>query len=150
MSSSPLQKIREDFGTARVDQIFSQRDSLAAIYTIDDGGDVTATIADPYSSDILNLREQVLSLEETHIFSPALINTARFGYSPAGYFFTGEPTPVTPAADVPGFLLGHPVGAVVVGGETRLPIRRRRSDWQEATMGAICEWREIYLRMRIE
>ncbi|MGA7839310.1 MAG: hypothetical protein WCA34_00230, partial [Candidatus Acidiferrales bacterium] len=31
-------------------------------------------------------------------------------------FFTGEPTPGTPAADVPGFLLGHPVGAVVVGG----------------------------------
>ena len=116
VSSSPLQTIREDFGTARVDQIFSQRDSLAAIYTIDDGGDVTATIADPYSSDILNLREQVLSLEETHVFSAGLINTARFGFSRAGYFFTGEPTPGTPAADVPGFLLGHPVGAVVVGG----------------------------------
>ena len=116
VSSSPLQTIREDFGTARVDQIFSQKDSLAAIYTIDDGGDVTATIADPYSTDILTLREQVLSLEETHIFSPGLINTALFGYSRAGYFFTGEPTPGTPAADVPGFLLGHPVGAVVVGG----------------------------------
>ena len=37
-------------------------------------------------------------------------------YSRAGYFFTGEPTPATPAASVPGFLLGHPVGAVVVGG----------------------------------
>ena len=58
----------------------------------------------------------MLSLEETHVFSPALVNTARFGYSRAGYFFTGEPTPGTPAADVPGFLLGHPVGAVVVGG----------------------------------
>ena len=40
----------------------------------------------------------------------------RFGYSRAGYFFTGEPTPGTPAADVPGFLLGDQVGAVVVGG----------------------------------
>ncbi|MGA7962804.1 MAG: hypothetical protein WCA33_14015, partial [Candidatus Acidiferrales bacterium] len=115
-SSSPLQTIREDFGTARVDHNFSQRDSLAAVYTIDDGGTVTATIADPYSSDILNLREQVFSLEETHIFSPTLLNTARVGYSRAGYFFTGEPTPGTPAADVPGFLLGDPVGAVVVGG----------------------------------
>jgi hypothetical protein len=115
-SSSPLQTIREDFGTARVDHRFSQRDSLAAIYTVDDGGDVTATIADPFSSDILNLREQVLSLEETHVFSPTLLNTARVGYSRAGYFFTGEPTPGTPAASVPGFLVGHPVGAVVVGG----------------------------------
>ena len=64
----------------------------------------------------MTLREQVASLEETHIFSPTLLNTARFGYSRAGYFFTGEPTPGTPAASVPGFLLGDPVGAVVVGG----------------------------------
>ena len=53
--SSPLQTIREDFGTARVDHIFSPRDSLSAVYTIDDGGDVTATPLDPYSTDILNL-----------------------------------------------------------------------------------------------
>ncbi|MGC1300159.1 MAG: TonB-dependent receptor [Alloacidobacterium sp.] len=114
--SSPLQTIREDFGTARVDQTFSAKDTFSAIYTIDDGGDVTATTANPYSTDILNLREQVLSLEETHIFSPALLNVARFGYSRAGYYFTGEPTPGTPAAGVPGFLAGRPVGAVVVGG----------------------------------
>ena len=114
--SSPLQTIREDFGTARLDHIFSSRDSLSGVYTIDDGGDVTATPLDPYSTDILNLREQVFSLEETHVFSPNLLNTARIGFSRAGYFFTGEPTPGTPAASVPGFLLGHPVGAVVVGG----------------------------------
>jgi len=114
--SSPLQTIREDFGTVRIDHVFSERDSLAGIYTIDDGGDVTATPANPYSTDILNLREQVLSLEETHVFSPTLLNTARFGYSRAGYFFNGEPTPGTPAASVPGFLSGLPVGAVVVGG----------------------------------
>jgi hypothetical protein len=114
--SSPIQTIREDFGTVRLDHIFSEKDSLAAIYTIDDGGDVTATPLDPFSSDILNLRAQVLSLEETHVFSPSFLNTARFGFSRAGYFFTGEPTPNTTAASVPGFLIGHPVGAVVVGG----------------------------------
>ncbi len=114
--SSPLQTISEDFGTLRVDHIFSPRDSLAAVYTVDDGRDVTATMANPFSSDILNLREQVFSLEETHVFSPTFLNMARVGYSRAGYFFTGEPTPGTPAADVPGFLLGLPVGAAVVGG----------------------------------
>jgi Carboxypeptidase regulatory-like domain len=114
--SSPLQTIREDFGTARVDHIFSSRDTLGAIYTADDGDDFTATPLDPFSADIETLREQVLSLEETHVFSPSLLNTARFGFSRAGYFFTGEPTPGTPAAGVPGFLAGHPVGAVVVGG----------------------------------
>jgi Carboxypeptidase regulatory-like domain len=115
-SSSPLQTIRENYGTARLDHIFSSKDTFSAIYTIDDGHDFTPTIADPYSTDILTLREQVASLEETHIFSPTLLNTARFGYSRAGYFFTGESTPGTPAASVPGFLLGDPVGAVVVGG----------------------------------
>jgi len=114
--SSPVQTIREDFGTARVDQVFSQRDALAGIYTIDDGRDFTATPLDPFSSDAMTLREQVLTLEETHVFSPALVNSARAGFSRAGYFFTGEPTPGTPAASVPGFLIGHPVGAVVVGG----------------------------------
>ena len=116
VSSSPLQTIREYFGTARVDHTFSSKDNFSGVYTIDDGADVTATTLNPYSTDILNLREQVASLEETHVFSPTLLNTARFGYSRAGYFFTGEPTPDTPAADVPGFLVGHPVGAVVVGG----------------------------------
>jgi hypothetical protein len=114
--SSPLQTIREDFGTARVDHIFSPKDSFAAIYTADDGDDFTATPLDPFSADVVALREQVLSLEETHVFSATLLNTARVGFSRAGYFFTGEPTPGTPAASVPGFLLGHPVGAVVVGG----------------------------------
>ena len=114
--SSPLQTIREDFGTARFDLTVSPKDTFSAVYTIDDGGDVTATTANPYSTDILNLREQVLSLDETHVFSPSLLNVARVGYSRAGYFFTGEPTPGTPAAAVPGFISGRPVGAVVVGG----------------------------------
>src|SRR5579862_3012441 len=114
--SSPLQVIREDFGTARLDHIISSRDTLAGVYTIDDGDDLTATTADPFSSDVVSLREQVVSLEETHSFSAATLNVARVGYSRAGYFFTGEPTPGTPAASVPGFLVGHPVGAVVVGG----------------------------------
>jgi len=114
--SSPLQTIREDFGTARFDHTFSPIDSFSAIYTVDDGDDFTATPLNPFSADILTLREQVVSLEETHIFSPAVLNTVRIGFSRAGYFFTGEPTPGTPAASVPGFLLGRPVGAVVVGG----------------------------------
>jgi hypothetical protein len=114
--SSPLQTIRENFGNARVDHIFSPNDTFSATYTIDDGNDFTPTAANPYSTDLLTLREQVATLEETHVFSPTLLNVARFGYSRAGYYFTGEPTPGTPAASVPGFLLGEPVGAVVVGG----------------------------------
>ena len=114
--SSPLQTIREDFGTVRLDHALAARDSLSAVYTVDDGSDLTATVLDPYSSDILTLREQVVSLDETHSFSASTVNVARIGYSRAGYFFTGLPTPGTPATSVPGFLSGHQVGAVVVGG----------------------------------
>jgi Carboxypeptidase regulatory-like domain len=113
---SPQQTVREDFGTVRVDHTFSSRDTFSGIYTMDDGDDFTATPLDPFSSDVVTLREQVLSFEETHVFSPSLVNTARVGFSRAGYFFTGESTPGTPAASVPGFLVGLPVGAVVVGG----------------------------------
>src|SRR6266567_3617926 len=86
--SSPLQTIREDFGTARLDHIFSSRDSLAAVYTIDDGDDLTATPINPYSTDIVSLREQVVSLEETHTFSASTLNVARVAYSRAGYLYT--------------------------------------------------------------
>ena len=115
---SPLQHIREDFGTARLDHVFSSRDTFTGVYTIDDGHDLTATPADPYSTDVVNLREQVLSLSESHRFSPTFVNTATFGFSRAAYYFLGEPTPGTPAAEVTGFVDGHPVGAVVVGGST--------------------------------
>ncbi len=114
--NSPLQTIRDDFGTARLDHIFSPKDYLSAIYTIDDSADFTPTSTNLYSTDVESLREQVASLQETHIFSPSLLNTVRIGYSRAAYFFTGEPTPGTPAASLPGFIAGLQVGAVVVGG----------------------------------
>jgi hypothetical protein len=114
--NSPLQTIRDDFGTMRLDHVISQTDTLGGVYTIDDSADVTPTSTNLYSTDVESLREQVFSLEETHVFSPALLNTARVGFSRAAYFFTGEPAPGSPAASLPGFVEGKPVGAIVVGG----------------------------------
>ncbi|MGA2715333.1 MAG: carboxypeptidase-like regulatory domain-containing protein [Bryobacteraceae bacterium] len=114
--NSPLQTIRDGFGTVRLDHIFSEKNSLGTVYTVDDSADFTPTSTNAYSTDVESLREQVASIEETHIFSPTLLNTARIGYSRAGYFFTGEPTPGSPAASLPGFLSGDPIGALVVGG----------------------------------
>ena len=115
-SNSPPQIIREDFGTMRLDRTFSVHDSVGAVYTVDDSYSNTATVFDPFATDLIALREQVFSLQEEHVFSPSIVNTARAGFSRAAYFFTGEPTPGTPAAGVSGFLSGLPVGAVVVGG----------------------------------
>jgi hypothetical protein len=116
-TANPLQTIREDFGTARVDHIFSDKDSIGVVYTIDNSADQTATAINPYMSDATSLVEHVASIQETHVFSASLLNTARVGFSRANYFFTGEPTPGTTAAAVAPFLTGLPfVGAVVVGG----------------------------------
>jgi len=110
--SHPLQIIREDFGTVRMDYNISDRDTLFGVHTIDDSGDDTPTV-NPLSKVIENLREQVVSLQEQHIFSSSVLNTARIGFSRASYFFDGK-TPVT----VPGWISGAPIGALVVGGGT--------------------------------
>jgi len=112
--SHPLQTIREDFGTTRFDYNLSQKDTLFGVYTIDDSFAHTPS-ANPLSSVIEGLREQVASVQEQHVFSPSLLNTARFGFSRGSYFFTGQ-TPV----DLPGWVTGAPVGAVVIGGGTAL------------------------------
>ena len=108
----PLQTIREDFGTTRLDRVFSPRDSLSTVYTVDDSADVTPTV-NPLSVNFESLREQVLSLAATHIFSPTLLNTARFGFSRASYVFTGVPT-----VEGPRFVADDPTGALVIGGGT--------------------------------
>ncbi len=108
--STPRQDIREDFGATRLDQVFSERDTLAASYTMDDSADTTPT-ANPLALDVESLREQVATIRETHVFSANVINTARAGFSRASYFYTGQP-----AVDVPGFVGNNQVGAIVIGG----------------------------------
>ena len=112
--SHPLQVIREDFGTTRFDYNLANGDSLFGVYTVDDSGADTPTI-NPLSRVNESLREQVVSIQEQHVFSPTLLNTARFGFSRASYFFTGQ-TPV----DIPGWVTGNPIGAIVIGGGTAL------------------------------
>ena len=110
--SHPLQHIREDFGTARFDDNLSGKDLLFAVYTVDDSAANTPS-ANPLSLINESLREQVASVQEQHVFSPSFLNTARFGYSRASYFFTGE-SPVS----LPGWVDGKPIGAIVISGST--------------------------------
>jgi hypothetical protein len=112
--SHPLQTIREDFGTTRLDHNFSDKDILFGVYTVDDSQDHTPS-ANPLSLVFEALREQVGSAQETHVFSASALNTARVGYSRASYYFTGQ-TPV----NVAGWVEGAPIGAVVIGGGTAL------------------------------
>jgi hypothetical protein len=113
--NNPNQRIREDFGTARVDQIFTDRDSLAGVYTADDS-EAHSPTNNPFTLVDVYLREQVVSLSETHIFSPTVLNKATFGFSRGAFYFNSGTT-----VNLPAWVNnGQPVGAIVVGGGTTL------------------------------
>ena len=77
---SAQRKVTENFFTIRADHKLSQNDILAVTYLYD---------FTPYSSpdglnDVRvssNTHRQIVSLEETHTFGSALVNTARAGFS---------------------------------------------------------------------
>ncbi len=110
--SNPLQRIREDFGTTRVDSNLSANDLFFAAYTVDDSSATTPT-ANPFSSIDERLREQVLSAQEQHVFSPSFLNTLRVGFSRAVFGFDS-----IVSGGVPGWVANGPVGAVVIAGST--------------------------------
>ena len=114
--SSPTQHIREDFGTTRLDTNLTANDLLFGVYTVDDSTANTPT-QDPYSLIDENLREQVVSIQEQHVFSPQLLNTARFGFSRASFFFASSLSPAVQAVTST-FVPGKPTGAVVIAGST--------------------------------
>lgn len=114
---NPRQNIREDFGTTRSDYSISDRDSLTASYTVDNGTNLTPT-ADPLFASNLVLVSQIASLQETHVFSPNALNTARVGFSRAAYNF--DAADLAPFPSNLNFVTGNggPGGIVIGGGVT--------------------------------
>jgi len=68
----------EDFLTIRTDYSLSSSDSFFARYTFDDGARQQAA-SFSFLQENQGSRNQYLTLEESHIFTPSLLNTARFG-----------------------------------------------------------------------
>ncbi|MGH9902623.1 MAG: carboxypeptidase regulatory-like domain-containing protein, partial [Pyrinomonadaceae bacterium] len=69
----------ENFFAVRADHRLSDDDNFFARYTFDDAEvvDHNGIITDA----VLSSRNQYAGMEETHIFSPALVNSARFAYN---------------------------------------------------------------------
>ncbi len=112
--SSPKQAIREDFGTTRADETLSTADSLSEVYTIDDGYNISPQ-TNPQFAGTYIIRNQVLSLQETHVFSPTKINIFRVGYTRAYYNFNIAPVVSLPA-DLSWFTGLEPGGLNIGGG----------------------------------
>jgi len=99
--SNPGQSIREDFGIARVDHTFSSKDQLGGSYLIDDGLSQTP-MQDPFAGQNVPIRSQVISLQETHIFSPNVLNVFTAGYSRSAWgFFTPPRIPYNVSGPCP-------------------------------------------------
>ena len=110
---NPKNPIHEDFGTVRADYNLREQDTLSASYTIDDGHSIIPA-PDPLFASALRLRNQVTSLEETHVFSPRLLNTFRAGFSRSGFNYDSSSTISFPSNL--SFVTGFGPGGIVVGG----------------------------------
>jgi carboxypeptidase family protein len=110
--ASPVESIREEYGTVRLDHTFSSKDSLSGDYTVDDGFHVSPAL-DPIFSNNVALRYQLLSLQETHIFTPSTINVFTAG-------FARVRQDIVPGADASfptnlNLVGGRPPGLITVG-----------------------------------
>jgi len=80
--TSPGQKVREDFGLLRFDYNASDKDTFASTYMIQDGEN-SIPAPDTNFATVLPPRSQLISIQETHVFSPTLLNTFTVGFGRA-------------------------------------------------------------------
>src|SRR5207247_10744168 len=76
--NSGVQKIGENFVMTRIDYVVSAKDSLFGNYTISDG-QRDAPQNDNYYTMYVPLRTQTLGVQETHVFSPTVVNSTTLG-----------------------------------------------------------------------
>jgi carboxypeptidase family protein/TonB-dependent receptor-like protein len=115
-----------NYGQMRVDQNFGNADSLFARYTIEDAGNLVP--GPGFGASVYGFREfqnsepsrsQFITLSENHIFSPALLNTARISFSRTNILADPVVSPSQTGQQVVGpdvsFTNGQPIGLVVIG-----------------------------------
>jgi hypothetical protein len=112
---NPHQSVSENFGTVRSDYSL-ERDTISAAYTIDDGNTLEP-LADPLFASYVTLCAQVASLQETHVFSPQVINTFIAGFSRAAFGYNSSPLDTSFPSNL-SFLSGAAPGGIVIGGGT--------------------------------
>jgi hypothetical protein len=109
----------ENFVTSRLDHRFSDHDSIHGTYLFDKG---QTTGPDAFDGVLLGTfsQRQTASLEESHIFSPAVINFARIGFNRILAEQVQSLSAINPLAGDPsyGFLPGRDVGQISIAGFT--------------------------------
>ena len=85
--------------SARGDQKFSEKDSLAASWFYDKGPQTDPDVLGDVLNELFMFREMV-GLEETHVFSPTMVATGRFGYNRAVGLNNVSVRPINPLARI--------------------------------------------------
>lgn len=111
---SPVNKIREDYGTIRVDHTVSSNDSWSGTYMIDDGLENSESSSSNTISNQI-LQSKLVSVRETRIFSPTLLNQLTLGYTRA-YTQSSRTSTVTLPARL-NFNTDSGIGGISIGGQ---------------------------------
>jgi hypothetical protein len=101
-NTSGVERLNENYVTLRFDHRFSEKDSFAASWFYD-RAPLTMPDSLVYTLTQNFTLRQMYSLEETHVFSPALANTARFGFSRVRATVTQPAAALNPLANDPTF-----------------------------------------------
>ena len=104
----------QDFALARLDDILSEEDSIFLRYLYDNSV-LDEPTNFPAFPNIVRNRKHMLTLEERHSFSPAVLNEFRFGFSRSQP--SEDINPVDPRTDIT-FVPGNAFGEVNVTGLT--------------------------------
>jgi hypothetical protein len=110
----------ENFATVRVDHRFSMTDSLFGSYQFDKA---SLTLPDTLNNIFVSndTSRQFVTIQETHIFTPQLLNSVRFGFNRSTAHLINFLNAINPAAADPslGAVPGRNAPAVIVPGLTQ-------------------------------
>ena len=133
---SRSQPTDEYFAQGRIDHRFSENDSLFGRYTFDNGNVLRPPITKvPITNTKERSRNQYVTLEYQHVFSPSLLNTARLGFNRSDHESVNQRTIQLPPSLT--WIPGQPLGYLTIGGvatedfgDYRLPRLDRLNNYQ--------------------
>ena len=107
----------ENYGQMRVDHNFSSSDTFFVRYTIDDDFLDNAPVQNfQYFRSGTNQRNQYITLSENHIFSPTVLNTARFSFSRTKFASNGILVGLPNNGQGPAIVPGRATGEISIAG----------------------------------
>jgi hypothetical protein len=113
-----LQNTLENFFTIRADHNFSDKDRIFTTYLFDKA---SQSEPDEYASKLLHnpMLRQMVAIEENHVITTNLLNSARFGFNRDNVESPSGATAINPAtADTSlGYVPGSTVGNLVIGSD---------------------------------